>query len=248
MSLHRCKTPRRPAPGRGHARIGRPAGLGLAMLLAMLLGSAAHAQQFLYVCSSHGHTISGGLPPPECKGEDIRELNPDGTLHKLIPAPLTQEQRRKRDQEEEARRQEEESERAQSRKDRALLETYGSVSEIEAARIRTIAGRQVLVDRADQRIAQYAKERKRLDDEAEFYAKRDMPPKLKDAFEANKALVAQQEKTKADVQQEIRVLNARYDADIKRYKELEDMAAKAAAARERESGGLPMDNEASPNR
>jgi hypothetical protein len=212
---------------------------GAALLLALLLHAPAHAQQFLYVCTSHGHTLSGGLPPPECKGEDIRELNPDGTLHKLIPAPLTQEQRKKRDQDEELRRQEEENERAQARKDRALLETYGSVSEIEAARTRTIAGRQVLVDRADQRIAQYAKERKRLDDEAEFYAKREMPAKLKEAFDANKALVAQQEKTKSDVQQEIRTLNARYDADIKRYQELEDMAAKAAAARERESGGMP---------
>ena len=63
----------------------------------------------------------------------------------------------------------------------------------------------------------------------EFYAKREMPAKLKDAFDANKALVAQQEKTKADAQQEIRTLNARYDADIMRYKELEDMAAQAAA-------------------
>jgi len=216
--------------------------LPAALCLAALLAAPAQAQQFLYVCSSHGHTISGGLPPPECKGEDIRELNPDGTLHRLIPAPLTQEQRRKRDQDEEARRQEEEQERAQSRKDRALLETYGSVSEIEAARTRTIAGRQVLVDRADQRIAQYAKERKRLDNEAEFYAKREMPAKLKDAFEANKALVAQQEKTKADALQEIRNLNTRYDADIKRYQELEEMAAKAAAARERESGGLPDNN------
>jgi hypothetical protein len=239
-----------PLSPQGPARAG-PAQSGpgaAALLLALLLSAPVHAQQYLYVCNSHGHTISGGLPPPECRGEDIRELNPDGTLHKLIPAPLTQEQRKKRDLDEEARRQQEENERAQSRKDRALLETYGSVSEIEAARTRTIAGRQVLVDRADQRIAQYAKERKRLDDEAEFYAKREMPAKLKDAFEANKALVAQQEKTKADVQQEIRVLNARYDADIKRYKELEDMAAQAAAARERESGGVPMDNDPGPSR
>jgi hypothetical protein len=209
-------------------------------MAAALVAQPAGAQQFLYVCNIHGHTLSGGLPPSECKGEDIRELNPDGTLHRLIPAPLTPEQRKKRDQEEHERMLAEEAERAQARKDRSLLETYGSVSEIEAARTRTIASRQVLVDRADQRIAQYAKEKKRLDDEAEFYAKREMPAKLKDAFEANKALTAQQEKTKADVIQEMRVLNARYDAEAKRYQELEDMAAKAAAARERE--GMSPDN------
>jgi len=222
----------------------RPAfrSLGPALGLAALLLAPVHAQQYLYVCTTHGRTISGGLPPPECKGEDIRELNADGTLHRIIPAPLTQEQRKKRDQDEEARRQQEEQERAQSRKDRALLETYGSVSEIEAARARSIANQQVLVDRADQRIEQYGRERKRLDNEAEFYAKREMPAKLKEAFEANRVLVDQQQRVKAKVLQDIADINTRYGAEIKRYRELEDMAAKAAAARERESGGIPDSN------
>jgi len=216
--------------------------LGLVLGLAALLLAPVHAQQYLYVCTTHGHTISGGLPPPECKGEDIRELNADGTLHRVIPAPLTQEQRKKRDQDEEARRQQEEQDRAQSRKDRALLETYGSVSEIEAARARSIANQQVLVDRADQRIEQYGRERKRLDNEAEFYAKREMPAKLKDAFEANRVLVDQQQRVKAKVLQDIADINTRYGAEIKRYRELEDMAVKAAAARERESGGVADTN------
>ncbi len=216
--------------------------LPVAVFLTLVLAPRVQAQQFLYVCTSHGHTISGGLPPPECKGEDIRELNPDGTLHHLIPAPLTQEQRRKRDQDEEERRRQEEQDRAQSRKDRALLETYGSVSEIEAARSRALANQQVLVDRADQRIEQYQKERKRLDDEAEFYAKREMPAKLKSAFDANRVLIDQQQHVKEKVQQEMRDVDARFANEIKRYKELEDMAVQAAAARERESGGVPDNN------
>jgi len=216
--------------------------LPAALVLTLIIAPRVQAQQFLYVCTSHGRTISGGLPPPECKGEDIRELNPDGTLHHLIPAPLTQEQRRKRDQDEEERRRQEEQDRAQSRKDRALLETYGSVSEIEAARSRALANQQVLVDRADQRIEQYQKERKRLDDEAEFYVKREMPAKLKSAFEANRVLIDQQQHVKEKVQQEMHDVDARFAAEIKRYKELEDMAIQAAAARERESGGVPDNN------
>ncbi len=219
----------------------RPARGARALLVAaaLVLAPAAQAQQYLYVCQYKGHTISGGLPPPECKDQDIRELNRDGTLHRLIPAPLTPQQRKARELAEEERMRQEESERAQARKDRALLETYGSVSEIEAARQRTVAARQVLVDRAQQRIEQYARERRKLDDEAEFYAKREMPAKLKDAFAANALLAAQQEKTKTDVLQEIRALNRRYDADVQRYRELEEMAARAAAARERESAGTP---------
>jgi hypothetical protein len=98
-----------------------------------------------------------------------------------------------------------------------------------------LAGRQMLIDRADQRIAQYEKERKRLDDEAEFYVNRELPLKLKDAFEANKALVEQQEKTRADAQLEMKRINERFDAERRRYMELEEMAAEAAEARRREA-------------
>ena len=100
--------------------------LGAAAVLAFAWCGSASAQ-FLYVCASKGHVYSGGMPPPECKDQDLRELNPDGTLHKLIPAPLTPEQRKARDAAERERIREEENERAQAHLDRSLLETYGSV-------------------------------------------------------------------------------------------------------------------------
>lgn len=210
-----------------------------ACLLLLAANEGARAQQLMYTCRYKEHTYTGSLPPPECKDQDLRELNPDGTLHRLIPAPLTPEQRRARDAAEKQRLLLEEQENAQRHQDRSLLETYGSVSEIEAARDRAVAARQVLVKRADERIAQYARERKKLDDEAEFYVKREKPAKLRDAYAANKALTEQQEKTKADVLAEIANLQARYETQIKRYRELEQMAVEAAALRARESGGAP---------
>jgi len=211
-----------------------------ALLLAMFAASAQAQASLLYVCTSAtGHTISGDRPPPECKDREVRVLNPDGTVKQVISAPLTKEQRRAREEAEEARLRQEEAERAQARKDRALLETYGSADEIEASRARSLAARQVLVERSEQRIAQLQRERKRLDDEAEFYAKREMPPKLKGQFESNAALLKAQENARADALQEIQRLNERYDAEAKRYRELEALAARAAAAREREGGAQP---------
>jgi hypothetical protein len=207
----------------------------IAALVSLSLCNVVRAAE-TYVCTDRsGHTIAGPEPPPECRDRDVRVLNPDGSLKRIIPAPLTQEQRRKRDAEEELRMRQEESERAQARRDRALLETYSNVDEIDSARKRSLAGRQMLIDRADQRIAQYEKERKRLDDEAEFYVNRELPLKLKDAFEANKALVEQQEKTRADAQLEMKRINERFDAERRRYMELEEMAAEAAEARRREA-------------
>jgi len=221
-------------------RRGPPLALGLLLASA---GGGAGAQQLMYMCRYKDHTYTGSLPPPECKDQDLRELNPDGTLHRLIPAPLTPEQRRAQEAAEKERQLREEQANAQRHQDRSLLETYGSVSEIESARDRAVAAREVLVKRADERIAQYARERKHLDEEAEFYVKRALPAKLKDAYAANQALSDQQEKTKADVLNEIHALQARYEAQIKRYLELEKMAEEAAALRARESGATqPRDD------
>ena len=65
-----------------------------------------------------------------------------------------------------------------------------------------------------------------------------MPAPLKDRFEANKVLVQQQEKTRADALNEMTQINLRFDADVKRYQELEEMATKAAEAREREANQM----------
>jgi hypothetical protein len=235
-ALARTAPARRRASGMRH----RAAGWALA-LAALALSTAARADYF-YTCKDKaGHPFSGNLPPPECKDVDIREQNPDGTLHRLIPAPLTREQRRQRDLEAEEQMKKEEADRAQARRDRALLETYGSADEIEAARQRGIAGQQMLIDRADQRIAQYQKERKRLDDEAEFYKNREMPTKLKEAFDANQVLMQQQQETRTKSLNQVKAINERFDAEKKRYLELEDMAAKAAAARDRESVVAPQE-------
>ena len=223
----------------------RPASaLVTSVLLALALGlgaSTVRAQtsktsgaQLSYTCiSKSGRPFVEQFPPPECKDRDVRVLYPDGSLKEIIPAPLTPEQRKKRKEEEEAKRLEEDKERAQAQQDRSLLETYGSVEEIDEARDRTIAGRQGLITRAEQRLAQYARERKRLDEEAEFYAKRELPPDLKQAYESNAALTKQQEKTRADALREIEQIKERFGAERLRYLELEQMAAKAAEARER---------------
>ncbi len=225
-----------------HARAQALGARALVVLAVTLWGNSAQAQgsgttrlpMLSYSCTTtSGHTITGDSPPPECRNRDVRELNPDGSLRRIIPAPLTSEQRKKRDEEEKISRLEEEKERAQVQKDRSLLETYGSVEEIDAARERTVQGRQELINRANLRITQYQRERKRLDNEAEFYAKRTLPPELQQAYEANDALTKQQEKTRADAEQEIERIKVRFAAERKRYVELEEAAAEAQRVRER---------------
>jgi hypothetical protein len=194
---------------------------------------AADAPLLIYSCTVNGHVFTGSEPPPECRNVELRILNPDGSQKTVIPRPLNREERKKRAEEEEAKRKQEEEAHKQENADKRLLETYGSVSEIEAARVRAIAPMKIQIQQADARIAQHMREKKRLDEEAEFYSKREMPIKLKDAFDANQALTDQQEKIKSDVNRNIDATNEKYERDKRRFAELEKAAMEAQAAREK---------------
>jgi hypothetical protein len=206
-----------------------PRATAWALMLGIALCQGAWAES--YVCKVGDHTYTGQIPPPECRNVDVRVLNADGSLNHVISAPLTPEQRRKLEEEQRQQALQEDLARKQRSEDRALLETYSSVDEIEAARQRDLAGRKLLIDRADARIQQYQRERKRLDDEAEFYVNHEMPRKLKEAYATNQTLTEQQQKTRADSLAEMVRINERYDAKRKRFEELEREAQEAQAAR-----------------
>jgi hypothetical protein len=175
----------------------------------------------LYVCTTpSGRTLTGDLPPPECQNVQIRELNRDGSVRRIIEPPLTPEQRKKREEEEKARRERERSAQEQLRKDRALLEAYASEDEIESARDRVLAERQALIDRATQQLKEYQMDRKRLEDESEFYVKRSLPEKLKRGLADNTELQAQQKRQIEEIRADMQRINERYDADLRRYREL----------------------------
>jgi hypothetical protein len=189
------------------------------LLVALLLPLRVGAQ--LYVCTTPGgRTLTGDTPPPECHGVQIRELNRDGSVKRVIDPPLTSEQKKKREDDDKARREREHAAQEQLRRDRALLEAYASEDEIEAARDRVLAARQGLIDRANQQLKEYKVDRKRLDDEAEFYAKREMPDKLKRALADNTALQEQQLHQIEDIRAEMQRINEHYDNDLRRYREL----------------------------
>jgi hypothetical protein len=192
-----------------------------AAMLAVSALAAAPAVAQLYVCTtSSGRTITADRPPPECFDRPIRELRSDGSIRRVIEPPLTPEQKAQRAAEEKRRREQEEAMRAQLRRDRALLETYASADEIEQARDRALASRQVLIERSLKRIESYQRERVRLDNEAEFYANREMPDKLKRSYQSNAALTRAEEKIIADTRGDMQRINERFDEERKRFLQL----------------------------
>lgn len=194
----------------------------------LLIAGAAAAQPasaptpgLLYVCTDgRGRTYTGDRPPPECASFEMRVLNRDGSLRQLVPAPLTPAQKAAKAAED--KRKAEEAERAleQRRRDRSLLETYASESEIETLRKKTLESREQQIARSEDRLKRLAGERKKLDDEAEFYAKREQPAALKRAYVNNAELVKTEQTIIADTRAEMARINERFDAEVKRFREL----------------------------
>jgi len=191
-----------------------------AALLALVL-TAAPAWATLYVCTdAHGKTITADQPPPECANLPIRELRQDGSVRRVIEPPLTEEQRKARAEKTRREYQEREAKRSQARRDFALMETYASEQEIEAARQAALAGRQTMIDRSKQRMDSFAVDRTRLENEAEFYANRKLPDKLERAIEANKALVQAEQRLISEMQVDMARINKRFDNELERFREL----------------------------
>lgn len=192
------------------------------LLAAALALAAVGAQaQTLFVCTdARGRTLSADRPPPECADRPIRELRPDGSVRRVIEPPLTPEQRAARAADERRKQEEADARRESMRRDFALLDAYANEQEIEETRKRALASRMSIIERAQKRVEEHERERKKLDLEAEFYVKRELPDKLKRAYQANEALVRSEQKIITDAKADMDRINGRFDADLKRYRTL----------------------------
>jgi hypothetical protein len=178
------------------------------------------AGSFMYTCVSNGKVYTADRPPTECANVDMRELNRDGSVRRIIPRPLTLEEQRARALETKKKIEDEERQLAQRRRDRSLLEAYATEAEIEAARRKSMEGAEQIIKRSQERAFSLAQDRKRLDDESEFYKKREQPDSLKRAYALNAQAVGAEEKIIAEARGEVDRINERFDAERKRFREL----------------------------
>ena len=180
----------------------------------------------IFTCTVNGKTFSGDRPPQECSNADMRELNRDGSVRRTIARPPTQDELRARALEAKKRLEEEDKQLAQRRRDKSLLEAYATDEEIEAARAKSLESAMQSMVRAKARIDSLNGERKKLDDEAEFYKKRVLPDQIKRSFVSNQQEVSQAEKILSDAVAETKRINERFDAEKKRFRELLALGAR----------------------
>ena len=191
--------------------------------LCLLLGSAE--AQVIYSCKdASGKTISSDLPMPECASRENRLLNRDGSVKQIIPAPLSPEQKLRKEAED-ARNKQAEQERLDGvQRDRALLSAYRTEAELSEAFVRLIGVPTRALRDVAARLKMIHEEITKLKAEAEFFVGKPWPLPLRRRLESVQNLIQQEERNTTEKEAEVQHLVGRYEADLRRYRALIEKA------------------------
>jgi hypothetical protein len=193
--------------------------------LSAILGAAALTLPAVawcaFVCKPPGGSmIMRDDLPPECASVEIREVNPDGSLKRIIPPPRTTQQRKAEEEAQKRRTDCVQQNEAQKQGDETLLKRYSMEDDLVVARDRALANEKARIEQQNQRLKELKLTRARLDGEKASYQGRHMPDALKSDFEANDSATAAAEHQIETTNSGIGRLAEKYDADLKRYREL----------------------------
>ncbi len=177
----------------------------------------------IYKCiDANGKAITSDRPMPECANRVHQQLNPDGSLNRIIPPPMTDDERA------ESERRDREAKVATSakndaiRRDRNLMQRFPDEATHRKARAKALDEFSGSVKNYEARIVLLMAEQKKLREESEFYLplKKPLPAKLKQQIDANDASLEAQNGLVQNQQTEIVRINALYDAELARLKKL----------------------------
>ncbi|OUM04517.1 DUF4124 domain-containing protein [Variovorax sp. JS1663] len=203
--------------------------IGSLTLLLLAAAGAPHAEAQstagpgIYTCvDSRGRTITADRPIADCADREQRELGPSGTTRrKLEPTYTAREQAEREERERQAQLQ---AQRLQEerRRERALLIRYPNAAAHDRERAEALVQIDAVIQAARKRVSELAEERRRIDDELEFYAKDvgKAPDSLRRKVEDNGKSAMVQNRFIADQEEEKKRVNARFDEERARLRPL----------------------------
>jgi hypothetical protein len=207
-------------------RAHRPvAGAALIMLSLLAASPLATAQttggRSIFTCvSAAGKTLTSDRLIADCVGREQRVLNADGSLNRIVPPSLTAEERAKAEEREAAAAAVRAAKAEAVRRDRSLLTRYPDDKAHKRAREASLDSVRKLVAASEVRLKVLEEERKPLLADAEFYAGKRLPPKLKTQLDANEVSTEAQRAQIESQKQEIARINQRFDEELLRLKKM----------------------------
>ena len=197
------------------------------------LAGAVSAQnapvQGIYTCvDAQGRKLTSDRPIPECIDREQKLLNPSGTVKQKIGPTLTAAERAAQEAKEKQELEERNRIAEEHRRDKALLSRYPNRAAHDKERNEALAQISAVSNAASTRLNELAAQRRKLDDEMEFYKKdpKKAPEYLRRQVEENTQSTAVQKRFIADQDDEIRRVNGRFDEELTRLRQLWPTIAK----------------------
>jgi hypothetical protein len=183
--------------------------------------AAARSNNGIYTCiDDKGNRRTSDRPIVECLDREQRVLNADGSLKRIEPATLTQEERAEREAAERKSAEERAALSDAVRRDRNLKARFPNEAAHQRAREAALEVVRMGMRTSQQRIKELEAERKPLTSEAEFYRGRPIPGRLKQQIEANETSVAAQRDLIQTQEAELVRINRIYDNELEHLRKL----------------------------
>ncbi len=199
--------------------------------VAVLSALPAFAQEArIYCCDdANGRKVCGDFVPRECEKRAYEERDNKGYVVNRVEAPLTPEQQAKRAAEIERKQNEEKVKAEEKRRNLALLSTYASEADIDAARDRSLREVDKLIKEAELAVTNAEKNLAKTTAEKEFYKGKELPADLKSKIRDLEATTAQKRVVLDARKRDVGLVTAKYAEERKKFRELKGITATAPA-------------------
>lgn len=195
---------------------------GLVALLGCVMTST-WAQSSIYTCiDAQGRRITSDRPIAACLDREQSELNPSGTVKRVVPPSLTAQERARLDAQRQAEAQRQAQQEEERRKLRLLLVRYPDEPSHQRARQEALLQVDRVIEAVHRRVEQLDIQRREIEAELEFY-QRDpskAPAWLKRRQEDNAQQRASQAMFLADQEREKLRIHQRFNDELTLLREL----------------------------
>jgi hypothetical protein len=190
----------------------------------------------IYTCTdARGRKLTSDRPIPECSDREQKLLNPSGTVKGKLEPTLTALERAEHELKDKAVQEERARVNEEKRRDRALLVRYPNKGVHDKERTEALNQVSVVRQAAVHRVEELLRQRSEVNLEMEFY-KKDLakaPASLRRRAEESAQSIAIQNRFIADQDAELKRVNARFDDELLRLKQLWALLSQAAPSKNR---------------
>ncbi|MCL2657237.1 MAG: hypothetical protein FWD62_07390 [Betaproteobacteria bacterium] len=194
----------------------------VALIVLALLGSvAARAEMLIYCCEDgSGRRVCGDTLPQQCYNRAYKVLSRSGQTVREVEAPLTAEERQRKEAEDRAKREADARVAERRRRDKVLLESYASVSEIEERRNTAMRGAEKEISTLKAREKVLVEEQVALNNQVAALKGKPTPRGIEEDIAANASELGALRNVIAQKQREADAMRSRFEEDRQRFIEL----------------------------